>query len=86
MAVDDGVLQGEKNGSSGWWQWGEPVVGGGDGWQQLMVVYCKEKNFQFFFVPNDLKSPKNNMSFLFLTTFGGGLVCQKQMCLNPNFF
>ena len=29
-AVDDGGLQGEENGSSGWWQW------------QFMVVGCKK--------------------------------------------
>ena len=59
--VDNGGLQGEENGSIGWWQW------------QFMVVGCKVKKLQNFFVPNVLKSPKNNMSFLFFSTLGGWL-------------
>ena len=48
-AVDDGGLQGEKNGSSGWRQLGASVVGIGNGWQQLMVVGSKVKKFPKFF-------------------------------------
>ena len=34
-----------------------------------------EKNFKFLFVPNELKSPKNNMSFfIFFPHLGGGWV------------
>ena len=29
------------------------------------------KKIQIFFVPNELKSPKNNVFFLFLSIFGG---------------
>ena len=29
------------------------------------------KKIQIFFVPNELKSPKNNMFFLFFSTLGG---------------
>ena len=59
-AVDDGGLQGEENGSSGWWQW------------QFMVV----KNFKFFFVPNELKSAKNQHVFSLFLSIKGGWVGQ----------
>ena len=45
------------------------MVGGGDGWQQLMGPvggsggWLGEKNSKNCFVPNELKRPKNNMSF-----------------------
>ena len=39
-------------------------VGGSGGW-------LSEKNIKNFFVPNELKSPKNNMSFFVLSIFGG---------------
>ena len=70
-AVDDGGLQGEKNGSSGWQQLGASVVGSGDGWQQLMVVGYKVKNFQIFFCTKGAKKPKNNMSFFVFTHIWG---------------
>ena len=52
-------------------------VGGSGGW-------LGEKNSKNFFVPNELKSPKNNM--FFLHTRGGGWVCQKQVCIFTHFF
>ena len=85
-AVDDGGLQGKRNGSSGWWQLGESVVGSRDGWQQLMVVGSKVKNFRIFFVPNELKSPEQHVFFCFYPHLGGGWVVQKQMWINPHFF
>ena len=39
-------------------------VGGSGGWQG-------EKTSKFFFVPNELKSPENNMSFFVLSILGG---------------
>ena len=59
------------HGIDGWRQWGASVVGGDDGWRQLVAPVGGsgglqgEKTTKFFFVPNELKSPKNNMSFYF---------------------
>ena len=50
-------------GISGWcWCWGD----GSNGWQ-LWVVMVK-----IFFDPNELKSPKNNMSFYYFFLLRGG--------------
>ena len=46
-------------------------VGGSCGWWGWLVVV---KNFKIFWGPNELKSPKNNLSFYyFFSTKGGGL-------------
>ena len=51
-------------------------VGGSGGW-------LSEKILKFFFVPNELKSPKNNMSFYFFSIKGGGWGVQM---LNRKFY
>ena len=45
-----------------------------------------KKNLKNFFVPNELKSPKNNMSFLFYPYLGVGWVGQTQILIYPYFF
>ena len=78
-------------GSVGFWQWGAWVVSGGDGWRQLMAPVGGsgglqgEKTSKKNFVPNELKSPKNNMSFFVFSTLGGW-VGQKQVCNFTHFF
>ena len=62
-----------------------------DGWPLIMLATTHlmftsglqgEKTSKFFFVPNELKSPKN----MFFSTFGGGWVVKKQMWNFPHFF
>ena len=46
-----------------------------------------EKTSNIFFDPNELKSPKNNMSFfVFFPHLGGGWVGQKQVWNFTHFF
>ena len=47
---------------------GTLVVGGSDGWRQLMapVGGSGEKTSEFFLVPNELKSPPKQHVFLFV--------------------
>ena len=50
-----------------------PMMDGSKLWVQWVAVsggWLGEKFLKNFFVPNELKSPKNNMSFLFLSVFG----------------
>ena len=55
-------------------------VGGSGGW-------LSEKKYKKIFVPNELKSPKNNMSFfVFFPHLGGGWVGQKQVWNFTHFF
>ena len=58
---------------------GASVDGDNDGWQQMIGPdggsggCLSEKNSKFFFVPNELRSPKNNMSsFCFIHIWGMG--------------
>ena len=62
----------------GWRQFGASVVGGGD-------VWLGEKKFKEYFVKNELKGPKKNMSFFVLSIFGGW-VGQTQIWINLYFF
>ena len=64
---------------SSWWWWWVAAVDGSSGWQG-------EKTSEIFFVPNDLKSPKNNIFLFFFPHLGVGWVFQKQMWINPHFF
>ena len=56
------------------------MVGGKDGWQQMMgpVVGGYVKKFKIFFVPNELKSQKKqHPNFSFYLNLGGGWVKPK---------
>ena len=66
------------------------MVGGNDGWQQMLGPvggsggWLSEKKFKIFFVPNELNNPKNNMSFFcFIHIWGVG---QTQIWIYPYFF
>ena len=58
-------------GSGGCRQWGASVVSGGDGWRQLMAPVGGsgglqgEKTSKKYFVPNELKSPKKHVLYIF---------------------
>ena len=84
---------------SQWWVvvFGTLVVGGVDGWQQLMVAVdgsigwqwwvATWKNFIIFFCSKWAKKPqKTTCFFLFLSTLIGGWVGEKEMWINPHFF
>ena len=59
------------NCGNGWCQW--LVVEGGGRWHFIAPVGGAVEKFTIFFNPNELKSPKNNMSFyyFFLIRVGG---------------
>ena len=65
-------------------------AGHSDTFMQLRAKKYERKKFEFFFVPNKLKSPKNNMSFfVFIHIWGvGGWVRPKygyiQIFFNPS--
>ena len=76
----------------GWQQWGTSVVGGNDGWQQMMGPvggsggWLSEKNFKIFFCSKWAKNPKKqHVLFLFYPYLGGGWVVQTQIWIHPYF-